>query len=60
VKTPLTGVFTQWYAALRPAAAGMPGVRQGLLSLALLCLRAVRAALRALPEPPPDLMYELL
>ncbi|TDQ54277.1 BTAD domain-containing putative transcriptional regulator [Actinorugispora endophytica] len=56
---PLVGVFTQWYAALRLAAAGrgdeaeaayrtasvrladtgMPGVEEGILPLALLCLR---------------------
>jgi hypothetical protein len=57
----LVGVFTQWYRALRLAAAGrydeadaayraaaarlegagMPGVREGLLPLASLCLRLV-------------------
>ncbi|MGV9306186.1 BTAD domain-containing putative transcriptional regulator [Nonomuraea sp. NPDC003727] len=87
-------------AATRLEGAGMPGVEQGLLPLALLCLRLVdgtrsaleaaeqgdletdwgpyrpwaepfallrgghradaRAALRALPEPPADLMYEAL
>ena len=87
-------------AAVRLDGAGMPGVQQGLLQLALLCLRltdgtpsAVRAgeyvdlsadwgpyrpwvtplallrtgdraeagaALHALPEPPADLMYEVL
>ncbi|MGW2325325.1 BTAD domain-containing putative transcriptional regulator [Streptomyces sp. NPDC001700] len=115
---PLVGVFTEWYAALRLAAAGqtaraeaayraaagrlagagMPGVERGLLPLALLCLRLsggersaareagrgvvdlgadwgpyrpwaepfalpadqARAALRALPEPPADLLYEAL
>ncbi|MFE3826553.1 BTAD domain-containing putative transcriptional regulator [Streptomyces sp. NPDC059092] len=56
---PLVGVFTRWYAALRPAVAGrreeaeaayraggralagsgMPGMAEGLLPLALLCLR---------------------
>lgn len=113
---PLTGVFTEWYRALRRAAgsgadaelayraaahrldgAGMPGVQRGLLPLALLCLRLssgssardaaehvdpeqdwgpyrpwimpfvalrenrdpdARAALRALPEAPADLVYE--
>jgi DNA-binding SARP family transcriptional activator len=118
---PLVGVFTQWYAALRPAAtgqataaeveaayraaaarldgAGMPGLEHGLLPLALLSLRLAdgprsgrdgaevdldadwgpyrpwaepfallntgrraeaKAALRALPEPPADLTYEVL
>ncbi|MFF7654956.1 BTAD domain-containing putative transcriptional regulator [Streptomyces sp. NPDC007983] len=116
---PLVGVFTEWYGALRLAAAGraaraeaayraaagrlegagMPGVERGLLPLALLCLRlsrgesareaargvdpgaewgpyspwaepfallgggdaaGARAALRALPEPPADLLYEAL
>ncbi|WP_063734897.1 AfsR/SARP family transcriptional regulator [Streptomyces sp. RTd22] len=116
---PLVGVFTEWYGALRLAAAGetaraeaayraaagrlegagMPGLERGLLPLALLCLRLsdgdsareagrrvdlgadwgpyrpwaepfallgagaeaeARAALRALPEPPPDLLYEAL
>ncbi|MCC3766211.1 BTAD domain-containing putative transcriptional regulator [Streptomyces sp. UNOC14_S4] len=124
---PLVGVFTQWYGALRLAAAGrfaraeaayraaatglegsgMPGLRDGLLPLALLCLRLTEGgltergltkggpsatehvdpgadwgpyrpwaepfvllrggrradaqeALRALPEPPADLLYEAL
>ncbi|WP_431047297.1 BTAD domain-containing putative transcriptional regulator [Streptomyces sp. P1-3] len=117
---PLVGVFTQWYRALRLAAAGripqaqaacraaaarldgagMPGVEQGLPPLAELCmglaggspsareaaqhvapdadwgpylpwaepfilLRTGRdaeahARLRALPEPPADLLYEAL
>ncbi|MEV5427759.1 BTAD domain-containing putative transcriptional regulator [Streptomyces sp. NPDC052701] len=117
---PLAGVFTQWYRALRTAAAGehrraeaayraaaarldgagMPGLEHGLLPLARLCLglggvatpasaaaahidpeadwgpyrpwaepftllRAgrladARARLRALPEPPADLLYEAL
>ncbi|MFJ9821351.1 BTAD domain-containing putative transcriptional regulator [Streptomyces sp. NPDC101151] len=117
---PLTGVFTQWYRALRLAASGrtaqaetayrtaaaglhgsgMPGVEHGLLPLALLCLRLAdgstsarkvaehvdpdadwgpyrpwaevfvalrtgrhadaQAMLRALPEPPADLLYEAL
>jgi DNA-binding SARP family transcriptional activator len=60
---PLTGVFTDWYRAMRSTVhgapigeveaayraadarlegAGMPGVRQGLLPLALLCLRLER------------------
>lgn len=59
-ESPLTGVFTTWYRAMRTAATGapypeaeaayraaatrlagcgMPGVEQGLLPLALLCLR---------------------
>ncbi|WP_421107637.1 BTAD domain-containing putative transcriptional regulator [Streptomyces sp. NEAU-S77] len=117
---PLVGVFTEWYGALRLAAAGeaaraesayraaagrlegagMPGVERGLLPLALLCVRLAggdrsareagrdvdlstdwgpyrpwaepfallgegaeaeaRTALRALPEPPADLLYEAL
>ncbi|MET7704157.1 BTAD domain-containing putative transcriptional regulator [Streptomyces sp. NPDC005485] len=87
-------------AAARLDGAGMPGLRQGLLPLALLCLRLADGALpahqaaeyvdpdadwgpyrpwitplvllrtgrraealtslRALPDPPPDLMYEVL
>lgn len=82
-------------AAERLDGAGMPGLQQGLLPLALLCLRLAeggavppvdlaedwgpyrpwaepfahlatghrgraRAALRALPEPPADLLYEAL
>ncbi|MFG2544891.1 BTAD domain-containing putative transcriptional regulator [Streptomyces sp. NPDC048594] len=112
---PLVAVFTDWYRALRLAAAGspydtaaaayraaatrldgagMPGLERGLLPLALLGLRLAhgraaevdpgadwgpyrpwaepfalladgrtaeaRTALAALPEPPPDLLYEAL
>jgi DNA-binding SARP family transcriptional activator len=113
---PLVGVFTQWYRALRLAAAGgapvadverayrdaaarldgagMPGLERGLLPLALLCLRVqharpaqtgeptdwgpyeawvrplvllardrpeqAAAALRDVPDPPPDLLSEAL
>ncbi len=113
---PLTGVFTEWYRALRLAAdgrapmdemeaayrsaaarldgAGMPGLEHGLLPLALLCLRVrhalpvqadegtdwgpyepwarplvlladdrrgdAAAALREVPAPPRDLLFEAL
>ncbi|MEV5018627.1 BTAD domain-containing putative transcriptional regulator [Streptomyces sp. NPDC053780] len=112
---PLVAVFTDWYRALRLAAAGspydtaaaayraatarldgagMPGLERGLLPLALLGLRLAhgraaevdpgadwgpyrpwaepfalladgrtaeaRTALAALPQPPPDLLYEAL
>jgi len=113
---PLAGVFTQWYRALRLAAAGqapaaqieaayagagarldgvgMPGLEHGLLPLALLCLRVqhaqpapadertdwgpyqpwayplallaqdrpaeAAAALRNVPDPPRDLLFEVL
>lgn len=114
---PLTGVFTEWYRALRLAAtgappaaaeaayraaaarldgAGMPGVQRGILPLALLSLRVwhdeavgfdvdddtdwgpygpwvrpllllardrpaeAAAALRDVPDPPRDLLFEAL
>jgi DNA-binding SARP family transcriptional activator len=111
---PLVGVFTQWYRALRLAAAGqapvaeaayreaaalldgagMPGLERGLLPLALLCLRVrhglpaptdqridwgpyapwvhplvllaqdrrgeAAAAVRRIPDPPRDLLFEAL
>ncbi|GAA1589886.1 BTAD domain-containing putative transcriptional regulator [Kribbella sancticallisti] len=88
---PLVGVFTQWYQALRLAAAdepgaeaayrqaavrlegaGMPGLSNGLLSLALLSLGSkegqdwgpyepwVKLDLRKVPDPPRDLMFEAM
>jgi len=84
---PLTGVFTQWYRALRLAAtggdaepayraaatsldgAGMPGLDNGLLGLALLSLGIRGEDLgpyahwtRPFPahDPPPDLLQEAL
>ncbi|WP_308287220.1 AfsR/SARP family transcriptional regulator [Actinomadura parmotrematis] len=89
---PLARVFTAWYRAMRAPSedayraadalldgAGMPGVRDGLLPLALLSIgvpvgpgedwgpyrpwaeaRHDPDALRALPEPPADLLYEAL
>ncbi|GAB2570330.1 SARP family transcriptional regulator [Paractinoplanes abujensis] len=96
---PLVAVFTTWYRAMREPSeaayraaattldgAGMPGLADGLLPLALLCLGVVtdesfgpyepwarphlllaagdragaREALRAVPDPPADLLSEAL